>query len=307
MAAAGDLSEQPHSRMDAPLLVFTTDFGTADPYAGIMRGVILGINPCARLVDLTHQISPQNIAQASFVLGNSYRYFPPEAIHVVVVDPGVGTGRRPVLVSTPHGRFVGPDNGVLSQVLSGLMDDAPAAPGTASLPAEVTAVHLTNSAFWRLPVSHTFHGRDIFAPVAAHLSLGVLPNEMGESIDSLAWLPLPEPRVTSERVEGEILFGDVFGNLTTNIRGDALAGGAQVSVSVKGEAIPGLSRTFFDPAGQPGVHGLVALVGSHGYLEVALPGGSAAELLAAGPGARVVVTFRVHTQPGLPNAGPSRG
>ena len=286
MAAAGDLSEQPHSHMDAPLLVFTTDFGTADPYAGIMRGVVLGINPRARLMDLTHQISPQNIAQASFVLGNSYRYFPPEAIHVVVVDPGVGTGRRPVLVSTPHGRFVGPDNGVLSQVLSGLMDDAPAAPGTASLPAEVTAVHLTNSAFWRLPVSHTFHGRDIFAPVAAHLSLGVLPNEMGESIDSLAWLPMPKPTVVASGIEGEIVYEDWYGNLVSNIPQDLLAGPSFTRVHIKQRRVDGLCRTFGDaPPGQE----LIALIDSHGFLEVAVLNGSAAGLLGVKAGERIVV------------------
>ena len=286
MAAAGDLSEQPHSRMDAPLLVFTTDFGTADPYAGIMRGVILGINPRARLVDLTHQISPQNITQASLVLGNSYRYFPPEAIHVVVVDPGVGTGRRPVLVSTPHGRFVGPDNGVLSQVLSGLMDDAPAAPGTASLPAEVTAVHLTNSAFWRLPVSHTFHGRDIFAPVAAHLSLGVLPNEMGESIDSLAWLPMPKPTIVAGGIQGEIVYEDWYGNLVSNIPQDLLAGASFTRVHIKQRRVDGLCRTFADaPSGQE----LIALIDSHGFLEVAVPNGSAAGLLGVKAGERIVV------------------
>ena len=272
--------------MDAPLLVFTTDFGTADPYAGIMRGVVLGINPRARLMDLTHQISPQNIAQASFVLGNSYRYFPPEAIHVVVVDPGVGTGRRPVLVSTPHGRFVGPDNGVLSQVLSGLMDDAPAAPGTASLPAEVTAVHLTNSAFWRLPVSHTFHGRDIFAPVAAHLSLGVLPNEMGESIDSLAWLPMPKPTVVASGIEGEIVYEDWYGNLVSNIPQDLLAGPSFTRVHIKQRRVDGLCRTFGDaPPGQE----LIALIDSHGFLEVAVPNGSAAGLLGVKAGERIVV------------------
>ena len=286
MAAAGDLSEQPYSRMDAPLLVFTTDFGTADPYAGIMRGVVLGINPRARLMDLTHQISPQNIAQASFVLGNSYRYFPPEAIHVVVVDPGVGTGRRPVLVSTPHGRFVGPDNGVLSQVLSGLMDAVPGAPGTASLPAEVTAVHLTNSAFWRLPVSHTFHGRDIFAPVAAHLSLGVLPNEMGESIDSLAWLPMPKPTIVASGIEGEIVYEDWYGNLVSNIPQDLLAGASFTRVHIKQRRVDGLCRTFGDaPPGQE----LIALIDSHGFLEVAVPNGSAAGLLGVKAGERVVV------------------
>ena len=272
--------------MDAPLLVFTTDFGTADPYAGIIRGVVLGINPQARLADLTHQIRPQDVAQASFVLGNSYRYFPPEAIHVVVVDPGVGTGRRPVLVSTPHGRFVAPDNGVLTQVLSGLMDDPPGEPGTAQLPAGITAVHLRNSAFWRLPVSHTFHGRDIFAPAAAHLSLGVLPEEMGEPIDGLEWLPMPKPAIVASGIEGEIVYEDWYGNLVSNIPESLLMGASFPRIHIKQRRIAGLCRTFGDaPPGQE----LIALIDSHGFLEVAVPNGSAAGLLGVKAGERVVV------------------
>jgi S-adenosylmethionine hydrolase len=296
MAAAGNLSEQPHSRMDAPLLVFTTDFGTADPYAGIMRGVVLGINPRARLMDLTHQISPQNVAQASFVLGNSYRYFPPEAIHVVVVDPGVGTGRRPVLVSTPHGRFVGPDNGVLSQVLSGLMDDAPrapGAPGTASLPAEVTAVHLTNSAFWRLPVSHTFHGRDIFAPIAAWLSRGVETSKFGDYVSDYVRFQPPKPKALNERlIKGVVLKVDKFGNVITNFTPEDLPMLFQQSpppfkfVAGKSE-ITKLNLTYAQSA--PG--DLFAIVGSTGYLELATSRGAAAKILGIDKGADVGVVL----------------
>lgn len=280
--------------MDAPLLVFTTDFGLADPYAGVMKGVVLSINPAARFIDLTHQISPQDILHGSFILGVSYRYFPADAIHVAVVDPGVGTGRRAVLLRTPHGSFVAPDNGLLSYVLARYANSTPGGPGAIRVPEGLSAYHLTNADYWLRPVSATFHGRDVFAPVAAHLSLGVPPQDLGEPVDELSWLPVPEPRTTSEGVEGEVLFRDVFGNLTANIRGDALAGRAQasqVSVSIKGETIPGLSRTFFDPAARPGPRGLVALIGSHGYLEVALPGGNAAALLAAAPGEPVLAAL----------------
>ena len=219
--------------MDAPLLVFTTDFGLADPYAGVMKGVVLSINPAARFIDLTHQISPQDILHGSFILGVSYRYFPADAIHVAVVDPGVGTGRRAVLLRTPHGSFVAPDNGLLSYVLARYANSTPGGPGAIRVPEGLSAYHLTNADYWLRPVSATFHGRDVFAPVAAHLSLGVPPQDLGEPVDELSWLPVPEPRTTSEGVEGEVLFRDVFGNLTANIRGDALAGRAPSQPSLR--------------------------------------------------------------------------
>ena len=287
--------------MNAPLLVFTTDFGLADPYAGVMKGVVLSINPAARFIDLTHQISPQDILHGSFLLGVSYRYFPVDAIHIVVVDPGVGTSRRPVLLRTPHGSFVAPDNGVLSQVLARYTDNMPGQPGAVAVPAGLSAYHLTNEDYWRHPVSATFHGRDVFAPVAAHLSLGARPQDLGEPVDELVWRPIPEPHATVGGIDGVVLFQDVYGNLTTNIRGDALAGWGEVSVTIKGEHIPGLSRTFYDPAARPGPRGLVALIGSHGYLEVVRPGGNAAETLAAEVGAAAVVTFPAHAETSMPD------
>ena len=272
--------------MKPPLLVFTTDFGLSDPYAGVMKGVALSINPTVRMVDLTHQIAPQDVAQAAFVLGTSYRYFPPDTIHVVVVDPGVGGDRQPVAVATPHGRFVGPDNGVLTTVLSDYAEYAPEAPGRAPLPPQVSATHLTNTEYWRHPVSNTFHGRDIFTPVAAHLSLGVSLEEMGNPIGELVWLETARPEFEAGAVRGRVVYQDRFGNLITNIPGQSLAGLSGLRVEVKGNIIHGLSRTFGDGNRNP-----IALIGSHGYLEVALPNGSAASFLDTVPGEPVAVIF----------------
>lgn len=272
------------------MLVFTTDFGLGDPYAGVMRGVALAINPAARCVDLTHQIAPQNIAQGCFLLGISFRYFPADAIHLAVVDPGVGTARRPLLLDTPHGRFVGPDNGLFSDVLEGFMDGeaAPPGPGESGLPPGVTAWHLTNPEYWRHPVSRTFHGRDIFAPAAAHLSLGVAPSDLGEPVGSVVWRPTPSPEIGPDSIAGQVVHQDGYGNLITNIPAAALPEGRAAQVGLAGQVIAGLSSTFGEAApGQP----LIALVGSLGLLEVAAPNASAAARLNAGPGAAVSVRF----------------
>lgn len=276
--------------MSRPLLVFTTDFGLSDSYAGVMKGVALGINPDLRLVDLTHQIAPQNVSQGGFALGVSYRYFPAHAIHVAVVDPGVGTARRPVLLQTPDGTFVAPDNGLLSRVLDDYLTSAPVGAGPADLPPTVRAFHLTNPEYWLHPVSSTFHGRDIFTPVAAHLSLGISPELMGEATGCLEYLPVPHPRVDADGVRGEITYVDIYGNLISNIPKELIEGRAICGVRIRGRSIARLSGTFNDG---PSSSGLVALVGSHGYLEVAVPNGSAAATLPAGPGEPVSVTFAV--------------
>ena len=277
--------------MNSPLLVFTTDFGLSDPYAGVMKGVALTINPGLLLIDLTHQVLPQNIAQGSFLLGINHRYFPKDAIHVAVVDPGVGTDRRPVLLSTPWGRFVAPDNGLLSGVIAGYLDPTPAVAGPVTLPPELTSVHLTNSEYWRHPVSKTFHGRDVFTPVAAHLSLGVAPEEMGDAVHNLFYLPLPQPAIQGGKITGQVVYRDVFGNLVTNIPTESLPSAEAVEVRIKGRSIIGLSRTFNDDA-HSGDGGLIALAGSHGYLAVAVSNGSAAALLEAGEGEAVEVVTK---------------
>ena len=274
--------------MTSLLLVFTTDFGLSDSYAGVMKGVALGINPGLRFVDLTHQVAPQNVMQGAFVIGVSYRYFPADAIHVAVVDPGVGTGRRPILLETPVGRFVAPDNGLLSRVVAEYLPVPPASAGAVELPDTVRAFHLTNPDYWLHPVSSTFHGRDIFTPVAAHLSLGVPPESMGERTDYLAWLPIPQPRITPEGVSGEIMYCDTYGNLVSNIPAALLEGRQIAEIRIRGRSIRRLNRTFHD-GNAPGA--LVALFGSHGYLEVAVANGNAAEALQAGTGEPLTVTF----------------
>ena len=277
-------------------IVLTTDFGLIDSYVGVMKGVVLGINPGATIIDLTHQIQPQNILQASFTLANSYRFFPKGAIHAVVVDPGVGTSRRAVLLLTPHGRFLAPDNGVLSGVSGDYLEAASLAPGNIPVPAGLAAYSLTNPRYWLEPVSQTFHGRDVFAPVAAHLSLGVAPKELGEPIGDIAWLPAPQPVRHGNTIDGEIIIVDHFGNLVSNITADMVSGLKTLKVTIKGRQVSGLSRTFHDAApqgassGSPsGSNNLVAILGSNGFLEVAYPDGSAAALLGVGVGEPVRV------------------
>ena len=276
--------------MNGPLLVFTTDFGLSDSYAGVMKGVALNINPALRFIDLTHQVAPQDVGQGAFVLGVSHRYFPPDAIHVAVVDPGVGTSRRPVLLQTPHGALVAPDNGLLSRVLAQYMADLPVIGETVELPSPVRAFHLNNPDYWLHPVSDTFHGRDIFTPVAAHLSLGIAPESLGEPTSELTWLPMAQPRVTPEDIRGEIIYRDVYGNLISNISAALLEERNIGEVRIRGRAIRRLSRTFMD-ADAGGSPELIALFGSHGYLEVAVPNGSAAEVLSAQPGETITVVF----------------
>ena len=273
----------------------TTDFGLQDPYVGVMKGVALGINPRVPIIDLTHQIRPQNIAQAAFVLGASYRFFPPGAIHVVVVDPGVGTDRLALLLLTSHGRFLAPDNGVLSHVLSDYLEHPPEQAGeidVPAVPAVLAAYRLTNPQYWLHPVSHTFHGRDVFAPAAAHLSLGVPPEDLGEPVKRLCWLPSPRPTRQGNVIRGEVINVDHFGNLVTNISAAMLEGSSGVDLKICGRVIEGLSRTFHGGPESP-QDGLVALLGSHGYLEAAVRDGSAALVLAADLGEPVEVTLRL--------------
>lgn len=251
------------------VITLTTDFGTEDAYVGTMKGVILSINPKAILVDLCHQIEPQNIAQAAFVLGTAYPFFPQGTIHLVVVDPGVGSQRRAIILVTPSAYFVAPDNGVLSYVI----EETPA----------FQAIALTNPRFWLSPVSSTFHGRDIFAPVAAHLSLGVPPEDFGEKVPSLLTFPIPRPqRGENGELVGHILHIDHFGNLITDIKRTDLPSG-EISIEVAGRCIEGLS-TSYSKGGE-----LMAIIGSSQNLEIAAKDESAADLLGVRAGDEIRV------------------
>ena len=271
--------------MSPSIITLTTDFGASDWYVGAMKGVVLGISPDVRLVDISHEIPPQDIAHAAFVLGSASLHFSPDTVHVAVVDPRVGTARRALLVVTPGGRFVAPDNGLLTHVLN---DHGPVpesqeefmAPETVPVPAGCSAYELTASEYWRHPVSDTFHGRDIFAPVAAHLTRSVRPEQLGGPVEELVRLNVGPPVGRDGAVEGRIIFIDHFGNIVSNIRASQLPGG-DVEVELDGTLIGGLSRSFADGMG------LLALVGSHGYVEIAERDGSAAERLGAAVGGRV--------------------
>ena len=279
------------------IITLTTDLGLSDAYVAAMKGVILSINPKAKLIDICHTIKPQNIPQAAFVLGTAYQFFPEKTIHVVVVDPGVGTERRAIILRTPSADFVAPDNGILSYVLqqcksvkgrltpldflTGLINNLQ----QVELEPGMEAVTITKPQFWRSPVSPTFHGRDIFAPVAARLSLGFPPIDFGETITSVTMLSLPHPyQAPDGSLVGHILHIDSFGNLITNIKGDDLPQTKRtITIEVGNQLISGLSRTYAEG------RRLLALIGSSGYLEVALKGGSACAFLNAEVGNEVKI------------------
>lgn len=257
-----------------PVITLTTDFGSSDAYVAAIKGVILGINPEAIIVDISHDVGPQQVAEAAFILSTAWPYFPPGTIHVVVVDPGVGTARRALLLASESAFFIAPDNGVLSYIVEHVC--SPAAGASTAAPRrlcpKLRAFVLTQPRYWRSPVSHTFHGRDIFAPVAAHLSLGVAPEEMGEAVDSVLAFAVPPPHREAGVVVGHIVHIDHFGNLITNITEADIAAGVD-SVEVAGRSIAGVGQTYAQR------RGLVALIGSSGHLEIAVRDGSAARLL----------------------------
>ena len=251
----------------SPIITLTTDFGLSDPYVGSMKGVILSINPQATIVDITHGIRPQAIDQAAFLISKSHTCFPPDTIHIVVVDPGVGTSRRALVVVTPQGLFLAPDNGVLG--LLGFINRHGAVAQHAK------AYSLTQPAYWRSPVSHTFHGRDIFAPVAAHLSLGVDPSLTGHLVPSLTPLPHTTPIWQGNTLQGHIVHIDHYGNLVTDIEAHLLHPSPDLRVQLKGLSISGLSNSYAEGPD------LLAIIGSFDTLEVAARNASAEQRLAA--------------------------
>ena len=252
-----------------PTIALLTDFGLQDTYVGVMKGAIASIAPRANIIDLTHDIPPQDLVAASFCLQNAYPFLPLQTIFVAVVDPGVGSARRAIaltLAKNLKGRFlVGPDNGLFS----GLLQRHP----------PHAAVVLDNPIYWLTPnPSHTFHGRDIFAPVGAHLARGVPLKKLGSSIDPASLQTLaPPPCIAHEnRIAGCIQYCDRFGNLVTNIPGSYVAGKRWSAVAAQ-TPIPAC-KTYSDaPLGEP-----LALVGSHGYIEIAVRGGSARDRLQVG-------------------------
>ena len=271
-----------------PIITLTTDFGVQDHYVGAMKGVILSRCPEANLIDISHEIAPQAVAQGAYVLAAAVAYFPPYAIHLAVVDPGVGSDRRPIALSTPTGLFVAPDNGILTRVLAAVAPDAvpdakPNELTTTRLPDGCRAVVLDNPSHWLPQVSHTFHGRDIFAPVAAAIANGADLSQVGSATDAINVLPTPKPRDGATR--GAIIHIDRYGNLITNIPATDLPATARVSIA--GRCIEGISRSYSEHPGK-----LLAVIGSQSTLEVAVGNGNAATALGATMGDVVVVEAR---------------
>ena len=262
--------------MPVPTITLTTDFGHVDHFVGVMKGVILSIAPRARIVDITHDVQPFEILEGAFVIEQAYRYFPKKTIHVIVVDPGVGSARRPILAEMAGQYFIAPDNGVLSLVYA--------------REAKKKVRHITNEKYFLHPVSKTFHGRDVFSPVAAHLAAGVTPASFGKTIDNYTRLTTYKPTRTGKRTwTGMVFKVDRFGNLITNFHIDEfpdvmtrpfeLAAGFQTASR--------LASTFSDcPPGE-----LFAVVGSSGYIEVAVNEGSAAKTLGVAGGSPIELTF----------------
>lgn len=260
----------------AKVIALLTDFGLADPYVGAVKAVIAGINPKVQIIDISHHVPPQDVQEGAFILYSSYKYFPKDTIFVAVVDPGVGTRRRIVCVRTGQYTFLAPDNGLLSLILS--------------KEKSLLTVEVTNTRYFLPAVSSTFHGRDVFAPVAAHLSRGLNPARLGRRIDDLHTFSFSDPIVVKKGVmAGEIIHIDRFGNLITNVEhvwAEVLDWGP-VSISVKDKEISRISRTYQE--GQVGE--LLALFGSSGYLEISVNMGDAREVLGCTRGDKVVIHY----------------
>ena len=260
--------------MADPIITLTTDFGANDHLVGAMKGVILNINPAARIVDINHNVVPYDILDGALSLGNAYKYFPSRTIHVIIVDPGVGTDRRPLLVSGEKQFFVAPDNGVLSVIY----EREPC-----------TVRHITAAHYFLNPVSATFHGRDIFAPTAAWLSKTLATEAFGEVITDFVRFTMPKAKSNGQAVKGVVLRVDAFGNLMTNLTAedlptDTLEGGP-IKLTVNGKPVLKFALTF--AGGGPGEP--IAVLGSAGYVEIAVNRGNAARALGANRGAEVTV------------------
>ncbi|MEW6408498.1 MAG: SAM-dependent chlorinase/fluorinase [Nitrospirota bacterium] len=253
------------------LITLTTDFGLKDPFVASMKGVILSINPNVDIVDISHEISPQDILEAAFVLASSWRYFPSETIHVAVVDPGVGSSRRPILFYAGKHYFVGPDNGIFTFIYNDQKVES--------------VIHATSCYYFRETVDTTFHGRDIFAPIAAWLSKGIAPDKLGEPIENPVRLPIPSPKIMGDNLlEGEVIYIDRFGNIMTNITKRNLEQFSEdIKIVIKNKEISGIVDFYAEGEGR----GASALINSSGYLEIFIYRGNAKDSLGINIGEKV--------------------
>lgn len=252
------------------VITVLTDFGVRDPYVGVMKGVMLAVNPCAAVIDITHELAPQDVEEASFLIGEYFPYFPKGTVHLAVVDPTVGSSRKPLVVAHDGHFFVGPDNGIFTLLF---------AAGNAE------TYEITNRRFMREALSGTFHGRDVFAPAAAHLSAGVAPHELGPVAGGPVMLPDLMPTVSRDRMEGRIVRFDRFGNAISNIAFDAFrafTAGRSFTIGLSSLEFRTLSNSYHESS-----H--TCLVGSSGYLEFGLFMGNLGRDLGIGKGEKVWV------------------
>ena len=264
-------------------ITLTTDFGTRDWFVGTMKGVIFGISPRARVVDITHEIPVGDIRAGAFALMASCRYFPKGTLHVAIVDPGVGSRSRAIAVRTADSVFIGPDNGVLSWALRG---------------EKIKSIRqLDNRRYFLEPVSRTFHGRDIFAPVAAHLSRGAALERLGHELRDLVRLPWPEPAKRREEIRGEIVYVDRFGNAITNINAELTPEERPGSCEVRGRRKVRCALAAF--YGAAPANRAVAVIGSSDLLEIAVNRGSAERQFGLMTGDTVIV--RIGSRSHRPN------
>lgn len=258
------------------IITLITDFGDKSGYVGVMKGVILSTNPDCRIVDITHQISPQDREEAAFVLKSAYPFFPPGTIHLVVVDPGVGSKRKPILIESGTHWFIGPDNGVLSFAF--LMEGCK------------RVLEITNTRYFLPRVSSTFHGRDIFAPVAAHLSLGVPAHDLGEELQHCVLLEALEPEIRTGVIKGRVVYTDHFGNVISNISHtlfNAVVADKPFRITIGETVIETISPSYADAREGE----IIALFGSSQQLEIAVRNGNCQKTLQVEKGAEISVSL----------------
>lgn len=265
-----------------PIITLLTDFGTVDEYAGVMKGVILSINPSAKIIDISHRIDPRDLVHGAYVIKASYGYFPKGTVHLIVVDPGVGSNRRILAIEKTGHIFIAPDNGILTLLLRKNPVDS--------------IVHVENSRYFLDPVSQTFHGRDIFAPVGAYISMGTDLKKMGRPVDQkeLILIDLEEPKISdNDDLSGIIVSIDRFGNLITNIDENTFNNICAAHKKKRPEIQVGDYKTMGMSCSYEGVKidSPLAIMGSRGYLEIAVNCGSAKSYFNAKKGDRVIVIF----------------
>jgi S-adenosylmethionine hydrolase len=259
-----------------PIITLTTDYGTIDHLVGTMKGVLLKINPELTIVDITHHVNPYDLLDGALTIGAAYSYFPPRTIHLVVVDPGVGTSRRPLLVTAQNQYFVAPDNGVLSLVYEREQEN-------------VVVRHATAEHYFLQPISKTFHGRDIFAPVAAWLSKGWQTTAMGEEIQDYQRFALPRAKKIEGGAQGVVLRIDAFGNVMTNFRAEDIPEAAQNGGGLKLKVGTHTVSRFVETFAKGSPDEPIAYVGSSGYIEIAINKANAARKLAIARGTPVTL------------------